>query len=97
MSVREAESFARLLTMNAQPKKESSREPMPKSYKKVARTLRDRLETGVKIKSSQGRNRIEIEFKDEEDLQRLFAAMFAQEKPAAVQPAEAASESDEQE
>lgn len=97
MSVREAESFARLLTMNAQPKKESSREPMPKSYKKVARTLRDRLETGVKIKSSQGRNRIEIEFKDEEDLQRLFAAMFVQEKPAAVQPAEAASESDEQE
>ena len=92
MSVREAESFARLLTMNAQPKTESSREPMPKSYKKVARSLREKLSTGVKIKSSQGRNRIEIEFKDEEDLQRLFMAMFAQGKPVEANTVEDASE-----
>ena len=76
LSVREAESFARLLTMNASPKPAEPKNPMPKSYKKVARTLRDRLGTNVKVKTSQGRNRIEIEFKDEEDLQRMFAAMF---------------------
>ena len=71
MSVREAESYARLLSGN---KKESAatREPQPKSYKTVARTLRDTLGTNVKIKSAGGKNKIEIEFKDETDLERLF-------------------------
>ena len=71
MSVREAESYARLLSGN---KKEpaAAREPQPKSYKTVARTLRDTLGTNVKIKSAGGKNKIEIEFKDETDLERLF-------------------------
>ena len=71
ISVREAEAIARLLSG---VKKESSaqREPQPKSYKTVARTLKDTLGTNVKIKSSGGKNKIEIEFKDETDLERLF-------------------------
>ena len=71
MSVREAESYARLLSGS---KKEPAavREPQPKSYKTVARTLRDTLGTNVKIKSAGGKNKIEIEFKDETDLERLF-------------------------
>ncbi len=80
LSVREAESLARLMSMNASDKPASTREPMPKMYKKVVRSLRDRLSTGVKVKTSQGRNRIEIEFKDEEDLQRLFTLMVAQQQ-----------------
>ena len=71
ISVREAESLARLISG---VKKESSkpRQQPPKSYKTVARTLTDTLNTTVKIKSSAGKNKIEIEFKDEADLERLF-------------------------
>jgi ParB family chromosome partitioning protein len=41
-------------------------------YKSVAKTLRETLHANVRVKSSKGKNKIEIEFKDEEDLQRLF-------------------------
>ncbi|MEC4175182.1 ParB/RepB/Spo0J family partition protein [Adlercreutzia sp. R7] len=71
MTVREAENLARLLS----GKKESASAPrpaMPAVYKSVAKTLRETLHTNVRVKSSKGKNKIEIEFKDEEDLQRLF-------------------------
>ena len=71
LSVREAEAIARLLS-GTKKEKSTVREPQPKSYKTVARTLRDTLNTNVKIKSSGGKNKIEIEFKDETDLERLF-------------------------
>ena len=71
ISVREAESIARLLS-GTKKEKSAPREPQPKSYKTVARTLRDTLDTNVKIKSVAGKNKIEIEFKDEADLERLF-------------------------
>ena len=80
MSVREAESFARLMSLEPKKKDPSTTSSVPKSYKKVARSLHDKLNTTVKVKTSQGRNRIEIEFKDEEDLQRLVTAMFASEE-----------------
>ena len=71
LTVREAENMARLISG---VKKESSaqRPPQPKSYKTVARALKDTLGTDVKIKSSGGKNKIEIAFKDETDLERLF-------------------------
>ena len=71
LSVREAENMARLI---AGVKKEQAkpRPTPPKSYKTVARALKDTLGTDVKIKSSGGKNKIEIEFKDETDLERLF-------------------------
>ena len=74
LSVRDAERIARLLS----GKKESVRktkEPAPRSYKTVARTLSESFGTDVKIKSSQGKNRIEISFTDEADLERLFKLM----------------------
>ncbi len=71
LSVREAESMARLLSGNT-TKETAARAPQPKSYKTVARTLRDTLGTNVKIKTVAGKNKIEIEFKDETDLERLF-------------------------
>lgn len=80
MSVREAESFARLMSLEPKKKDPSTTSSVPKSYKKVARSLHDKLNTTVKVKTSQGRNRIEIEFKDEEDLQRLVTVMFASEE-----------------
>ena len=76
LSVREAEALARLFSgkknENAKPKA-----PMPKEYRKVARTLKDVLDTPVKVKSVNGKNKIEIEFKDEEELERLFKGILA--------------------
>lgn len=76
LSVREAEALARLFSgkknENAKPKT-----LMPKEYRKVARTLKDVLDTPVKVKSVNGKNKIEIEFKDEEDLERLFKGILA--------------------
>lgn len=70
MSVREAEQLARL--MSNKPEKSASREPVPALYKSVARALKASLSTPVKVKSSKGKNKIEIEFTDEQDLERLF-------------------------
>ena len=71
LSVRETEAIARLLS----PKKDEvkvERPQVPKSYKTVARSLKETLKTDVKVKSIKGKNRIEISFKDEADLERLF-------------------------
>jgi len=71
LSVRETEAIARLLSGKNDAKK-TNRPPAPKSYKTVARALRESLDTNVRIKSIKGKNKIEIEFKDEADLERLF-------------------------
>ena len=76
LSVREAEACARLLA-NQQKAHEAAREPVPQTYKTVAKALKDVLQTNVRIKSSNGKNKIEIEFKDEADLQRLFEEIIA--------------------
>ena len=71
LSVRETEAIARLMS-GKQEKEVKPRPQIPKSYKTVARSLKDVLNTEVKVKSSQGKNKIEISFKDEADLERLF-------------------------
>lgn len=76
LSVRDTESIARLLS-NKKDNKGSNREPLPARYKAVAKTLRDLLETNVRIKSSKGKNKIEIEFQDEAELERLFREISA--------------------
>ena len=70
MSVREAENLARLY--GSQGVEQARRMPSPRSFKLVARKLRQQLLTNVKVKTVRGKNRIEIEFKDEEDLERIF-------------------------
>lgn len=76
LSVREAEALARLFS-GKKNKNAKSKTPMPKEYRKVARTLKDVLDTPVKVKSVNGKNKIEIEFKDEDDLERLFKGILA--------------------
>jgi ParB family chromosome partitioning protein len=73
LSVRDTETIARLY--GTQGLKRAKRAPLPHSYKMVARKLRKQLDTGVKVKSVRGKNRIEIEFIDENDLQRIFDAI----------------------
>jgi ParB family chromosome partitioning protein len=70
LSVRETESLARLYGTNGIER--GKRLPSPRSFKVVARRLRQQLNTSVRVKSVRGKNRIEIEFKDEDDLQRIF-------------------------
>lgn len=72
LTVREAENLARLMSGKKEASASSQRPPMPAAYKTVAKTLRETLKTNVRVKSSKGKNKIEIEFKDEEDLQRLI-------------------------
>lgn len=75
MSVREAEQMARLLS--GKPNRGATRrDPVPASYKSVAKALRDVLKRNVKIKSSKGKNKIEIEFRDERDLEKLFEELL---------------------
>ena len=76
LSVRETEAIARLFAGKASGTTKT-RKPIPKEYKKVARTLKDVLNTSVRVKSANGKNKIEIEFKDEEDLERLFKGILS--------------------
>ncbi len=77
LTVREAEAIARLFSGKTISGDNVTRQPVPKSFKTVARALRDVLHTNVKVKSAQGKNKIEIEFKDEEELERLFEELIA--------------------
>lgn len=72
LSVRDAERIARNLAGKKEKAPAKEKPQAPKSYKTVARALSDTLATDVKIKSSQGKNLIEVTFKDEADLERLF-------------------------
>lgn len=79
ISVREAEAIARLLSGAQNRDSSNPRPPTPKSFKNVARALRKALDTNVRVKTVQGKNKIEIEFKDEEELERLFGLISADE------------------
>ena len=70
LSVREAETLARLY--GSQGIERTRRTPSPRAFKLVARKLRQLLSTNVRVKTVRGKNRIEIEFEDESDLERIF-------------------------
>ena len=74
LSVRETEQIARLLSGRAQAQEKGSnkRIPAPASFKKAARGLTRFLSVPVKVKTVQGKNKIEIQFKDEEELERIL-------------------------
>ena len=84
LSVRETEIIARLY--GTQGIERSRRAPSPRSFKIVARKLRQQLLTNVKVKTVRGKNRIEIEFKDEGDLERIFSVLS--KKPSSTSSAQ---------
>ena len=69
LSVRQTENLVSLYSVGetATP----IRTPLPQSYKRAAHALRGILKTGVKVRSVRGKNKIEIEFIDEDDLVRI--------------------------
>lgn len=77
LSVRATENLAPLFSVGDTPR--TPRPVTPQSYKKAARVLRQFFNTGVKVRSTRGKNKIEIEFKDEEDLSRILASMLVAE------------------
>lgn len=70
LSVRETEALARLLS--GKKSEAQTKVPLPASYKKAANELKKSLQRNVKVKTSGGKNRLEIEFADEEDLKVLI-------------------------
>ena len=81
LSVRETESIARLLSGRDKSKEAgtSKRVPTPASFKKAARSLSKFLSAPVRVKTVQGKNKIEIQFQDEEELERILNAIAERE------------------
>lgn len=77
LSVREAESLARLIAGRDQAKESGTpkRVPAPASFKKAAKGLTKFLSVPVRVKTVKGKNKIEISFKDEEELNRILDAI----------------------
>lgn len=74
LSVRATENLAPLFSAGETPK--THRTATPQSFKKAARVLRQVFNTNVRVKSSRGKNKIEIEFKDEEELSRILGEII---------------------
>lgn len=74
LSVRATENLAPLFSAGETPK--TQRPATPQSFKKAARVLRQVFNTNVRVKNSRGKNKIEIEFKDEEELSRILGEMI---------------------
>jgi ParB family chromosome partitioning protein len=73
LSVRETENMARLYA--AGQTERAPRPATPKSFKVVARQLRRRLGTNVRVKLSRDKGKIEIDFQGEEELERIFTLL----------------------
>ena len=76
LSVREAESLARLIAGREKQKNNPVKKPpKPRFFRRAAKDLSKSFDTKVQVRSVNGKNKIEIEFKDEEDLHRLYDLM----------------------
>ncbi|MDZ4168411.1 MAG: ParB/RepB/Spo0J family partition protein [Coriobacteriia bacterium] len=73
LSVRAAESIAKLLASGQGER--APRPVAPKSFKLVARKLRRLLGTNVRVRAGKDKNKIEIEFRSEEDLERIVRTL----------------------
>lgn len=70
LTVRQTENLAPLFSVTRDEIKPKN--PAPQYFKRAARMLRQALDTTVKVKQVRGKNKIEIEFKDEDDLARII-------------------------
>ena len=86
LSVRATENLAPLFSVGDTLK--APRPVTPQSFKKAARMLRQVFNTNVKVKSSRGKNKIEIEFKDEDELANIMNRVLSDMKPSEVEDEE---------
>lgn len=73
LTVRQTENLAPLFS--GMDEERPKREPTPQSFKRAARQLRLALDTNVKVKRVRNKNKIEIEFADENELARLVTQL----------------------
>ena len=71
LTVRQTENLAPLFSVERTETR--TRTLAPQSFKRAARELRKVLDTNVKVKQVRGKNKIEIEFKDEDELARILS------------------------
>ena len=74
LTVRQTENLAPLFSGTEEAVR-PIRVPTPQSFKRAARQLRLALDTNVRVKRVRNKNRIEIEFADEEQLAHLVQAL----------------------
>lgn len=74
LTVRQTENLAPLFSVEHTETR--TRVAAPQSFKRAARELRKMLDTNVKVKQVRGKNKIEIEFKDEDELARILAQIL---------------------
>ena len=79
LSVRDAENVARLMAVGQGER--TARPVSPKSYKVVARKLRRLLATNVRVRQTAKKGKIEIDFVDETDLERILRVLTESEAP----------------
>ena len=73
LTVRQTENLAPLFSGSTETVR--TRAVSPDSFKRAARQLREALGTPVRVKSVRGKNKIEIQFEDEDELVRLVSAI----------------------
>lgn len=71
LSVRQTETLAPLFS--GEVTQTRTRSVAPQTYKRAAKQLRRLLDTNVRVKQVRGKNKIEIEFKDEDELERILS------------------------
>lgn len=76
MTVREAENMARLIA-GREGKPATPRPKVPQEYKAVAKNLSKALDTKVRVKVAKGKNKLEIEFADQDQLERIMSMINA--------------------
>lgn len=77
LSVREAESLARLFSGTAKGEQGArAKATVPAYFKSVAKSVKERLNTNVRIRNVGGKNKLEIEFADEDDLKRMLSKLL---------------------
>jgi ParB family transcriptional regulator, chromosome partitioning protein len=79
LSVREVENLVRLY--RAGQTETGPRPVQPKAFKVVARQLRRLLGTRVRVRMLKDRGKIEIDFADEHELERIFGALTGRGEP----------------
>lgn len=77
LTVRQTENLAPLFSGNHAESR--TRVHVPQSYKRAARHLRQILNTNVKVKQTRSKNKIEIEFKDDEELKSIISHIQSME------------------
>ena len=72
LTVREAESLARLLSVDTSGKVRTNTHNLPSAYTAMAKSLKEVLNTQVRVKRTKSGTKLEIDFKNEDELRSIY-------------------------